>query len=265
MTISSTNSTAKKFWSGILTGVVSTILFNPYDKALYLMSSEGLSFFNPIIWQKPYQGVSLALYGRIVGYGIYFSFYDFYKENLAKTPSGAFLAGTATGLSATMLSHPLNVLKMLNWNRRNDSTLRDVGRKIYETHGLKVIGRALHLTSMRDILFSSAYFSLNQKFNKQNIFINEIFIAMLAASLASPLNYARNYSFKVFDKPTPSMLSIFRELKHEANLLPTVQEKMFKIGYMRLGIGPGTIRVGLGMAVARRVYNFFQESEFLEL
>lgn len=263
MTVSSTNDTAKKFGSGIFTGIFSTVLFNPYDKALYLMSSKGFSFFNRVIWEKPYQGVSQALYGRIVSYGIYFTFYDIYKEKMAKTPNSAFLAGIATGLTACILSHPLNVIKMLNWNRSDESTgLMTIGRKIYQTHGLKAIGRALHLTCMRDILFSAAYFSLNEKFNEKNILVKEIVIAMLAASLASPINYARNYSFNVFDKPAPSMLTIFGELVKEAKLLPTMKEKIGNIGYLRLGIGPGTIRVGAGMAVSRRVYNFFEETLF---
>jgi hypothetical protein len=79
--------------------MTNTIIFNPYDKALYLQVKNNTKFFDRNNWIKPYSGISQSLFHRTISYGLYFPIYDFYKRN-----------------TTSIMLNPINIIKYNKWN-----------------------------------------------------------------------------------------------------------------------------------------------------
>jgi hypothetical protein len=257
----------KSFLDGIVTGCISTFLFNPIDKALFEMIRDKKSFFDRTLWKNPYNGVGLALYGRIVGYGLYFSFFDLYEKrckNLTCHSSlNTFIASAATGLTSVALSHPINVIKTFYWNQKTNMSFYQATCEMVQRYRWKVFMRGIAYTCLRDIFFSATFFMLTQRENTPSSFIRETLIIACAAAIASPCNYLRNRHLFNFDEQTPSLTLIYKELIQDLNTETSLLRKAHLIVHGRLNIGLGTIRTGFGMALARKTYAYLKEQPYL--
>lgn len=253
----------KIYSDGVLTGIFSTILFNPADRALFLMVRDKKPIWDPSLWRKPYLGASKALYGRIVGYGVYLSFFDayshFFKE---KTNHPLLLASLSTGLTTVCLTHHLNVIKMYQWSHQNTGGVIKSAKMMTSEFGSHVFLRGFFQTCLRDCLFSTTFFCLSKQLNTEQNFAKSVVIASSATALTSPINYLRSRIFFDFkDFPVP-LTKVCQELAKEMHSKRGLLQKTSYIFFDRLNIGFGTLRVGLGMAVAQKFYHYLKSKPY---
>lgn len=246
--------TLKKFTYGITTGCISTVLFNPIDRVLYLMVKNKKSFFDINVWKNPYLGVSQALYSRVIGYGLYFPFFEFYKSKTKST----FQSGILTGLTTTIFNHPMNVIKMYNWNNNdNKISIRLLANKIYIKYGILSFFRGMHYTFIRDALFSTIFFKLSEKYNKQKSLLNDTIYASIATIISSPINYCRSAMYFNFND-NPKFKHIAQELIDDVKKIKN--RKIYYLLHNKLNIGFGTMRVGIGIAVSKYIYDILVQA-----
>ena len=69
-----------EIFSGILTGILSAIIFNPIDKAIYISTTKNLAITNKEIWKNPYKGSLNTISTRIITSGLYFTYLDYYSS-----------------------------------------------------------------------------------------------------------------------------------------------------------------------------------------
>ena len=230
--------------AGLSTGLISTAVFNPFDRALYLMVSQKKSLFDKSLWKHPYNGVSQAIYGRIISYGINFTFYDIFKQKLQMN---SFTAGLLTGTFVGFMANPVSVVKMHNWNKRlsNHSFLK-LSKDLSSMYGKTVFLRGLHLTILRDSIFSLIYYS-----NQTDNAYNNIAFGTLATVSASPINYVRNCVF--FDFNRKQKVIIKETLKTMKTDIVT--GRYYDLVFSKFNCGWGTLRVGIGMAFSKWMYD----------
>ena len=145
------------FISGIATGSLNSVLFNPYDKALYNMMKNQTKFFNVNNWKNPYYGVRQALGHRIISYGLYFPFVDLYNTYLPKmnnTRHKSILVSSLTGTTTAILLNPINVIKTQNWNQNTSHGLFRLGKQIYVKHGASAFMRSIKYSFTKKILIN---------------------------------------------------------------------------------------------------------------
>lgn len=253
---------SKNFFAGIFAGATNSILFNPYDKALYNMMKRGTHFYDRSNWKNPYHGVTQALGHRIISYGLYFPLTDLYKDNLSFIKNESYKSlttSTLTGTTTAILLNPINVVKTHNWNQDTSIGLFKLGKQIYTNHGTLAFTRSLYYTILRDITFGTIYSQCNMKYNPNKRIAEDILFAGLATSLSSPINYIRHQIlFAPLDQKAPTFTLIKNDLIKEVN-----EQKNNKAKYIitkKFCIGWGTLRVALGMGVSRQCYEFIKNN-----
>jgi len=123
------NKDTRNFGIGFGVGVINAVVFNPADKALYTMmkrrqTEAHVSLFDRGNWVKPYQGVHLAIGHRVISYGLYFPFIDFYRAHplFVQCPSSSLASsllcdlqtGIMTGATTAFLLNPVNLIKTIS-------------------------------------------------------------------------------------------------------------------------------------------------------
>lgn len=242
--------------AGLGAGVAQAVVFNPYDRALYLSVVHSRRFLSSSNWASPLQGVSQSVGGRAISGGLYFPLEHFC---LQWCPSPLW-AGTLAGAINALLCNPLAAIKYQTWGHDNNNTnMLQEALRMRRASGWRPFGNGLLPTIYRDLVFGGCYTFGRRKLHDQQTeheYLANMIAAGLATILSGPFNYARNIQYA-----TPSHLSapptaeVLRELLGEiaqaSNKLVVVQN--------RLRIGWGTARVALGMAFAHTVYDYLHE------
>ena len=239
----------KKILNGFVTGLISAYLFNPFDKALYLVVKNKTHMFNKEIWKSPFKGVCQTLYNRVIGYGIYFSAYDIFKQyyGFNNIVSGA-LAGTITAL----FNNPIHVVKMYNWNTSDKKSFIILSTDIYRKYGLGRFYYGLSYTTFKDVLFSCIFFALSEKYNKDKLILYNIIFASLATIITSPVYYFRNRIYFDFNNPV-KLKDMIIEL--QSQLVTTNQNKIVYLFHNKFNIVFLTLRTSIGLAVSKKIYD----------
>jgi hypothetical protein len=244
-TNSDNNVYIKKFVSGLIAGTVNTIIFNPVDRAIYLMVKEKKSLIDRSVWKNPYCGVRQAFYGRVIGYGMYFTLFDIYKGQT----SNVLIASILTGCTTTILTNQMHVIKMYNWNHdTGNKQLFALGVDMYKKYGYVVFFKGAGLTMLRDSLFSSIFYGLSTKYNQEKNIFKDIFFASIGSLAASPINYARNEKYFNFDVKVNS-IDVVKEIGNDIKN-GSIKHLIFN----KFNCGWGTLRVGVGMALSKQIY-----------
>lgn len=284
----------KQFAAGLLTGLISTTVFNPIDKAIYLHTTQGAPLFRLSTWKKPYQGIGQAIFNRTISYGIYYPLLDTYDTLFNKLPQreAKLMAGLLTGINTAVITAPVNLIKHYKWNidLHNSANMQShglAGRQgniqsqglssrqgnirfskiisiVYHKDGMTGLCRGLGLTIVRDSTFASIY-HLGYSVLKDNIHNPAIlFPATTALSccctvLTSPINYARSVKYyATWEKPNPNTYDIWNQLLKDTLEKPSSLDRL-KYLIRTMAIGPGTIRVGLGVTTGQFLYDFFKK------
>ncbi|KAL8273560.1 hypothetical protein Esti_002487 [Eimeria stiedai] len=164
----------KDFSCAIITGFTTAIVFNPWDKALYLSVKDRRPFLDPLNWKQPFSGLMQAISSRTLNTGLYFFLESFFHDVVERHrgPSSSehselnsnqkprtislFIAGNLAGVTCAALSHPLNVTKYSYWNGIDKGFYGTV-RRLYLQGGPATLYRGLIATLVRDSFFGGVY------------------------------------------------------------------------------------------------------------
>lgn len=246
----------KRLYVGLINGVIQTTLFNPIDRTLYLMVKHKRSFFNSKNWKNPYQGLENALLQRTISYGLYFPFYDYFNKLFN---NDIMMSGLAVGITTAFLTNPISSVKYHHWGKKDNELLK-YAISMYRDKGMKPFLKGIMPLAMRDSIFSIFYATLSNKFRPKvkgttKDFIVDTGCAMASTTFSAPFNYFRNRMFMDGHHKHHTAKEIITEfinhLKDEKSL---VRKILFVQN--RFVIGFGTLRVGLGMALSRKTYDF---------
>lgn len=245
------NNSNKKFMCGFGTGLLSAYLFSPVDRALYLMIKNKSGIFNKQVWCKPYSGITQVLYNKTISYGIYFPLYDTYKQYFKfNTTTSSIL----TGATVAILNNPINVIKIHNWNRYTSIGSFQLGKEMYKKHGMNIFMYGGSYTIFRDSLFSLVFYTLSNKYNSHKSIYNDILYASAATAITSPINYFRNRLYFDFTKPVTVKQMILEINNESKSLTCTKASKLMYILHNKFNINFGVLRVGIGIALSKKIY-----------
>lgn len=106
------NKTDNIFFSGYCAGLTSSLIITPIEKIKIHLQTSKIGIFNStalmIKNRNLYQGFSPTFFRESVGFGIYFSFYNYYN---AKSPFHYFLGGALSGSLAWCVIYPIDTVK----------------------------------------------------------------------------------------------------------------------------------------------------------
>jgi hypothetical protein len=236
-------STVDTIFSGLGAGLANGILFNPIDRALYLQVKNNNKLFTKINWIDPYRGLSQTMYSKIIGYGIFFSLHDLYKNAGLSELNSSLL----TGISTAIITNPITVIKMHNWNSiYNNKYFYRLLQDSKKQFGIKIFARGLYSIILRDSLFSIIFY-----LNPNDTIINNIIYGTTASVIISPINYVRNTLY--FDM-RKSKYIVLKETMN--NIVYDIRKRNFNdLFFKKFNCGWYTLKVGLGMSFSRYIYD----------
>jgi len=270
----------KGFVIGLGVGLSVQGLLNPIDRALYLMVLNRRPFISRANFTRPWDGLGQSVVTRTLSGGLFFPLFDLWHSvvvNLLWHPSGRPaaqlaqpLAGNLTGVTMAILLNPLNAVKYEIWGK-HDKNMHVIVRNMWRRRGVAAFTNGMHAAVARDAVFGGVYScrgQLQRTFGSRDPSASQklavdLITASLATALSSPLNYARNMQFGCLEGQVPpriaqSLRRLWIEVK--AKRLDSGRLKASSYLQQRLGLGWGTLRVGLGMTLGQQMYDFFMSA-----
>jgi hypothetical protein len=262
----------------MLSGAVLAVLFNPYDRALYLRVHHSRSFFHRENWRTPFQGFTNAAVYRTICSGSYLMWQDTGRFALDHTAPGVLeekpaLCGAAVGLFAgtvngLLLNHP-QLIKYRMWTD-GSGTFMSVTLHILRTSGVRLLLRGVRVSVARDAVFGVVYEVLrggssggastenNASSGASSPFLRNVGAASAASCCSAPLNYCRNIAYGAPFLSSPLGVSqLLRLLWIQCKHQPTSLGRL-KFLNSRCNLVWGTLRVGLGMGVGQGMFQWFK-------
>eukprot|EP00922_Rhytidocystis_sp_ex-Travisia-forbesii_P005167 GHVS01007552.1.p1 GENE.GHVS01007552.1~~GHVS01007552.1.p1 ORF type:complete len:368 (-),score=30.22 GHVS01007552.1:271-1374(-) len=167
---------------GLAAGTVQSVLFNPWDRAMYLSVKSKRPFFDRANWNQPYQGFGQAILHRTLSNGLYFPFETFFSGFFVRRSVGAeatlhdlsvhphlscselVLVGILSGACSGFILHPLSAIKYRCWGFESTPTFTSAVSKFYSAGHLRSsLARGLVSTLQRDIIFGGCFCFLRHK------------------------------------------------------------------------------------------------------
>ncbi|CAD7974045.1 unnamed protein product [Amoebophrya sp. A25] len=263
--------------AGVSSGVVQVVIWNPYDRALYLSSVHQRPFFTRENWIRSVsdfnRGLLPNLMQRVITYGMYFPLEQAWVRILlgcldkgledasASTIGGwskillvAPLAGQLTGACSGLVTNYLSLIKYKQYQREVQRSLLSDLQRIMHTQG--TLSRGLFATVCRDSVFGGVFTSLRVLWQNEEYQLGVNFVAASLATICSgPLNYARNLQYAGQQGDRRTIRSVMQELGQDARGGAAGLRALT----LKLRIGWGSVRVGLGMASGNYFYRYFEE------
>lgn len=177
--------------SGLTTGILTAILFNPIDKAIYVSTTKNLSILNKDVWSKCFNGTLNTILTRLVTSGLYFTFLD--KLSTTYSP---FHTAFITSFACNIITNPIQLIKYHSWY--NNLSINESSRFIYGKYGIKGFGIGFSSIFLRDLCFNYLYLS----YKKKDDHLYNLSIITFSLVSVSPFNliknkkYGSNESFK---------------------------------------------------------------------
>ncbi|KAF4699081.1 hypothetical protein FOZ62_025613 [Perkinsus olseni] len=218
---------------GLNAGLMQSLIFNPYDRALYLTikhskdtSGYHRRFLDRRNWpQRPgqyFEGVGPAVLQKAVSFGLYFPMEElFLSSPLVEQAGGAWLAGTLAGLANGIFTTPFNAVKFSIWRTSqqqysNPVTAINVLKDIQGREGLRGLFRGCVPTVYRDVTFCLTYATMRHVHSNDpqaGGFLGNMASAIVATALSSPFNWVRlqEYSHPEVSRRTSQWLRILLE------------------------------------------------------
>ena len=239
---------------GLSTGIFQAIIFNPYDRALYLSVENNRKFFDTRNFLSgTMKGVLPSILQRGVSFGLYFPLEGIAREIFNRfgitTGGSDSAAGLLAGGFNGLITAPLNAAKFAMWRDKDPQNIKQV----VENGGVRALMRAAPATVCRDAVFGLVFSFLRHRgSNKESGFITNAAAALVATTLSSPFNYARlkQYAVPASQQPGPSMNLVFRDFIIQTNQATSKTRFVFQ----SFNIGWGALRVALGMGISSQLY-----------
>ena len=260
------------FIAGLATGITTTGLYNPWDRAIYLSVKNQTSFLKELFSGNPYHGFSQAVVQRTFSGMLYFAFAGQIRSTLDGYPltqnlspeQKNFIIGTSAGVLNGFILNQLSVVKYHTWGNENRRFIHS-SREIITKGGVKTLFKGVGATITRDVTFGIVYEVLRFKCMRLNLIANDeanqLFCNLTGAGLATvvsgPFNFARNikYSIPPGVKPPSTFHCVYQLLFVNAFKTPN------PLSYLqaRMRIGWGTARVAVGMATAQFLFDYVKD------
>jgi len=209
--------------SGLSTGIMSAIIFNPIDKAIYLSTTKNNKLFNKENWRDLYKGTSYTIITRLITSGLYFSYIDHYSTISNNKIETALMTSILCSIT-----NPLQLIKFNSWY--NNCSTKNGAKIIIKKYGYRGLAIGIAPLLLRDFLFNYIYLSFKKKDNH----INNVAVICGALIVVSPINLIKNKKYA----SNESIMSII---------------KNFKIS--QLGISYSLMRIGLGFYISQYLYD----------
>lgn len=258
------NEHTRRALAGVFTGLCTTFTFTPYDKALYVSIKNKTSFFSAENWRHPFKGITNILAYRVLNNGVYYHLMDEFKDmtsGITKSKvKNDIIAGTALGITSSLMFNPLAVIKYRTWGyTEGRPTFRSIMGKIRSGEGITGFYRGIKSTTLRDCVFS-VFYAPTQSIIKERYkddppmnFISLLGLSVFCTIASSPVNYIRRMRFAAAPL-NPTWSEIIREFIRDYYQQLSLPDKMRFI-ITRFGIGWGTIRVGTSISMGQLIYN----------
>lgn len=263
---------------GTAIGVSLAGLFNPVDRALYLMVTHHRPFLSRANFDQPYQGFSQAVLVRTISGGMFYPLFDVWQQAVAATLGRASASGSGSkrylvnvaagqlaGISIAVAVNPLNAVKYCMWEKHYPTLYQTAGH-LWRAGGASAFTKGMQATAVRDALFGGAYAACRSARGaigsdgcapRSNLAL-DLAAASAATVFSSPVNYARNMSFHTpAGQAAPGIGQSLRHLWRDAQRQRLAHGARAAAGYLQLhlGLGWGTLRVGLGMSLGQQIYD----------
>ena len=256
---------SSQFLAGLGSGVTTSLLLNPWDRALYLSFKEHRPFLHSHNFHEPFRGVVAATVSKVFSHGMYFPLYDTFhrsyeSENAFHPALSKFLAGNSAGIVNALMTSPISAVKYKMWGQ-NEEAYVATASKMWQSAGVRPFLRGTYATVVRDTVWGGVFaLSLHAmqtddaRFGFLIKFGTSTVAAVVATVVSAPLNYVRNQAFA-----TPLGVKAPRPLAALRAFAGTVRDspRPFRFTQQQFGIGWGTLRVGVGMALSGELYRFY--------
>jgi solute carrier family 25 carnitine/acylcarnitine transporter 20/29 len=138
------------FFSGVCSGISCGIVVTPVEKYKILSQSgytynmirskvfNNKSLFNINVLRSLYRGYSATLIREGFGFGLYFSFYNYFKSYIDYnnfTPLHGMVCGALSGTTAWAIMYPSDVIKTAQ--QYDDLKFMEAIKRIYSNGGIK--------------------------------------------------------------------------------------------------------------------------------
>lgn len=267
------------FVSSLITGVISTGVFNPIDRGLYLAVTEKRPFLSRKNFISPYQGAWQAMVQKCTVGNTYYIVQNELEAQLrpymlthmkANELAINISTGLISGTVNAIINNPANTIKYQTWNGDKQKYFKTV-HSLWLANGLKSFSRGTNPTIYRDAVFGVVYEVSRQYLHSQIDSVTKIqapqnsliswgfacnaLSGMFATLIASPFNYARNMQLKVQpSEKAPSTYESLNALYKEAKLKNSSYLERAGFFANKCQLGWGTARSGVGMAVGQTVF-----------
>jgi hypothetical protein len=216
--------------SGLTTGIISAIIFNPIDKAIYVSTTKNISFFKKEVWFQFYKGTINTIFTRLITSGLYFTFLDSLSEKYSPLQTAMI-----TSIFCNSLTNPIQLTKFHSWY--NNISLNDSFKFIYRTYGIRGLGIGFIPILLRDICFNYSYLSLKKKDDH----LHNISLISISLIAVSPLNLIKNKKYA----NNESLSSIIKNFK-----------------FRQLGISYSVVRTSASFYFSQFLYDFTKKHCF---
>jgi hypothetical protein len=213
--------------SGIFTGILTSLLFNPVDKLIFTCCLGNKSIFDLNIWKNLYQGSLNTVATRIITSGLYFSYLDYYSN----ITEDKFQVAIITALVCSITS-PLQMIKYHQWHVQLSQF--ETMKMIYKSKGILGFGRGAFPLILRDVVFNSIYLNYKEKDNHAK----NLLVITTGIAVASPLNLIKNKKYATNE----NLKEIIRNFK-----------------FSQLGLGMSITRSCLSFYSGQLIYDNFKK------
>ncbi|CAH6419608.1 Mitochondrial carrier protein [uncultured virus] len=181
--------TKEKYFSGCLTGIISTCIFHPIDslktRLFYEKNNIGSvkSFYNGLTFN-----VLTCCFKSMLTFPTQEYFKDKLIEQKFSIYSSELYASICSGLLVGFFSTPINVIKLPLQSDPNKNKIFNIIQINYKNYGLKGFYRGGVGTLLRDVTWNAIYFPLFKYLNENHI-DNKILSSISAGSIAMTISY----------------------------------------------------------------------------
>lgn len=243
-------------YAGFISGVTTSAMFNPYDRALYLSVKNNSPFLSKQNWTHPWQGYAQAAAHRTLSNSVYFMTQDSAREKLFSGLEGTpknLAVGLVAGSVYGVMLNPLTLVKYHSWNLHGEARYWQALKDILQKSGPAHLRKGALVTVLRDATFGVTY-ELMRCFSEEPGFAVNAFAAGVATVVSGPFNYARLMKFATPpDQKPPGIWQSMSGLAREGYDLGL--SKGLRHWQSRMRIGWGTARVAVGMATGQLLFD----------
>jgi hypothetical protein len=247
---------------GVFSGFIQSIVFNPYDRALYASILNQRPFLHRQNWvfgSQALVGVLPSILQRSLASGLYFPFEQIYRTFFTtrlgfSNGQADALSGLLAGATNGLVTAPINATKYALWREGGggtNSSAVSVATKLVKNGNLMLAAPA---TITRDLIFGVVYSYLRHyRGDGKSGFFDNFTAGLVATFVSSPINYVRLKQYADPDTgKVSSAYSILRDLVKETRHRGAIDGLRYLV--QNMNVGWGTLRVALGMGISSQLY-----------